>query len=160
MRLKRALVLPSAPYETTIVGDRLFQATPFGVAIISGALELELRPYATKRPLPVEPPSGYEAAALKALHADHAAIQVCLAPIEGITATCTSRPTLAAASVWFDVDATGTVTAVVPFAARYDDYGRPPTPEVAACIERVAASWTLPPLDSGWTTFGMTLEPD
>lgn len=160
VRLRRALVLPSAPYETTIVAERLLQATPFGVAIISSTLELELRPYATKRPLPMEPPSGYEAGVLEALHADHAAIQVCLAPIEGLTATCASRPTPAAASVWFDVDATGTVTAVVPFAARHDDYFRPPTPEVAACIERVATSWTLPPLDSGWTSFGVTLAPD
>lgn len=160
VRLKRALVLPSAPYEVTTIGDRLFQATPFGVAIVSSTLDLELRPYATRRPPPVEPPSGYKAAALAALDEDRAAIQVCLAAIEGLTATCTTRPIPAGVSLWFDVNATGMVTAVVPFAARYDDYERPPTPEVAACIEAVATTWTLPPLDSGWTTFGLTLEPD
>ncbi len=160
VRLKRALVLPSAPYEVTTIGDRLFQATPLGVAIVSSTLDLELRPYATRRPPPVEPPSGYKAAAFKALDEDRAAIQECLAALEGVTATCATRPIPAGVSLWFDVDATGRVSAVVPFAARYDDYGRPPTPEVAACIEAVATTWTLPPLDSGWTTFGLTLQPD
>ena len=160
VELRRMVELPAAPRTIAVMGEQLLQATAAGVAVVSPSFEIELHPYATQRPPPVEPPSGYAAAVFAATEQDHDAVQRCLAPLKGLTDGCVARTIPAGTSVWFDVDTTGTVTAVVPFAARYDDYGRPPTPEVAACIERVAASWTLPPLDSGWTTFGMTLEPD
>lgn len=158
--LRRMLELPAAPYNTVVVGEHLIQATRFGVAVVSLEFEFELLPYATPRPPPSELPSDYDAAVLAILERDHDAVQRCVAPLEGLTDACSTRPIPAGVSLWFDVNATGTVTAVVPFEARDEEHHRPPTLEVAACIQRVAATWKLPPLDSGWTTFGLTLEPD
>ncbi len=160
VELRRMVELPAAPYDVAIVGDHLLHATRAGVAVVSTSFEIELLPYATRRRPPSELPSGYGAEVLAAVEGDEVEVQRCLAPLDGITDRCSARTIPAGVSLWFDVNAAGTVTAVVPFEGRDEAYRRPPTPEVAACIEAVATSWTLPALDSGWTTFGLTLEPD
>lgn len=158
--LRRMLELPAAPYNTAVVGEHLIQATRFGVVVVSRSFEFELLPYATRRSAPSELPSGYEAAVLDRVEQDYDAVQRCVGSLEGLTERCSTRAIPAGVSLWFDVNAAGTVTAVVPFEARDEEHHRPPTPEVTACIAEVARAWTLPPLDSGWTTFGLTLEPD
>lgn len=158
--LRRMVELSFPPHEVAVVGDHLLQATPFGVVVVSASFEISMHPYQTRRARPEGLPEEYEAAVLAAIEQDHDAVQRCLTPLKGLSDGCLPRKIPAGTGVWFDVERTGTVTAVVPFEARDDDHGRPPTPEVAACIARVAASWTLPPLAEGWTTFGMTLAPD
>lgn len=156
--LRRVLELPEAPYDVALVGDRLVQATHAGVAIVSPSFELELRPYATRRPAPRRLPSTYEAAMRTHLDDHEAALQRCLQPLSGLTEGCDEHP--AGLGVWFDIDWTGVIEQVVPFTASEDRHRRPASPEVAACIERVASPWTFPPFESGWTTLGVTFDAD
>ncbi len=160
VELRRMVELPAAPDNIAVVGEHLLQATRAGVAVVSTSFEVELHPYATRRPWPSELPSGYGEEVLALVEQEHEPLQRCLAPLRALTDRCPTRAIPAGVSLWLETSQAGTVTAIIPFEAREDEHHRPPTPEVAACIQRVAATWKLPPLDSGWTTFGLTLEPD
>ena len=157
LHLTRVLELPEAPYRVALAGDRLLQATRSGVAVVSPSFELDMLPYATARPQPEPLPEGYEAAMRAHLAEHHDALQRCVQPLAGLTAGCEGRPP--GLGLWFDIESTGVLAEVVPFAASEDRYSRPASPEVAACLRQVAASWTFPPFESGWTTLGVTFEP-
>ena len=156
--LTRVLELPEEPYRVALEGDRLLQATRSGVAVISPTFEVDMLPYATARPQPETLPEGYEAAMRGHLAEHHDALQRCVQPLAGITEGCEARPP--GVSLWFDIESTGVLAEVVPFRASEDRHRRPPTPEVTACLRQVTATWTFPPFASGWTTLGVTFEPE
>lgn len=156
VQLRPVLELPEAPRTIGVAGSTLLQPTRAGVAVISADFEIEMRPYATRRPHPVRPPEGHVDVLLEHLRRDHDALEDCLAPMAGLATGCDDLPE--GLSVWFDVLGTGELAAVAPRSGYADAYRRPEAPEVLACVRRVARGWTFPPFDGEWTTVGLALD--
>ncbi len=151
------VVLPGPPHEHHVEGPRLYVATWVGVAVVGEDYDFQVLPYATRR----DPPSAVSPQQLDTLarlsQAHRVGLQTCLEPLRGRTAGCSERPVPPGVGLWLDVDDAGTVT-TTPLEPEEDAYGRPKSPEVAACLATLVESWSIEPTTDGWTSVGYVFE--